>query len=269
MQARSTRKSLNSLLQPFKSPKRSETGSLSPTCTQEKSTVTTPTTTPKRRKLAKTPVSPSPSPSPSQPPSPSTRLGNRSTKSPIATITPYKRPHMAPLSASAGRSRRRSRLSGLVCPTDEATRLLIQEKAELQRQLVAIKEERALFERASTLKDKDEAAVVDKLIAKWQIACSSACEDLFDLLKPMMEAQRQATELGFGGSGFDSYGASGTDIYSKVGNADAVTGANSADVDSGDDGSGNRSADDANEPVSEDIDVPYMLRRLGIDPDLF
>ncbi|KAJ1641741.1 hypothetical protein LPJ64_006327, partial [Coemansia asiatica] len=144
------------------------------------------------------------------------------------------------------------------------------EKAELQRQLIAVKEEKALLERASTLKDKDEAAEVDRLIAKWQIACSSASEDLFDQLKPMMEAQRQAAEIGFGNTGFDYQNANDSNVC-RADNDSRLTDNASDIIDAGsdDDGSGNKSVAAAMDPSSEDIDIPYMLKCLGIDPDLF
>ncbi|KAJ1798307.1 hypothetical protein LPJ59_002584 [Coemansia sp. RSA 2399] len=121
---------------------------------------------------------------------------------------------------------------------------LVQEKTQLMRQVARVKEELALLERAHVLESKNEAAVVGALIAKWQVACSAASDDLFELLKPAMEAQRQAaaTERMFG----SAWGA--TD--------DRHNGA----VQSGE---GDQNEDDA------DIDVAYMLRQLGIDAELF
>ncbi|KAJ1803091.1 hypothetical protein LPJ56_007043 [Coemansia sp. RSA 2599] len=267
MQARSTRKSLNALRQPFKSPRRSDAGPATPTSTQEESSICTPTAISKKRKPAIAPSTPSPSRS--------TRVSTNPVKTPLkapvrteANSPTSKRLRTTPLSANAGRGRRRSRLSGLAAPTDEATRLLIQEKAELQRQLVAIKEEKTLLERAALLGGKDEAAAVDRLIVKWQIACSSASEDLFDLLKPVMEAQRQATDAGFGSAGFDDRGANGNDIRGAA-SENQLASASSTDVASDDDGPGSKQTEATDDPGSEDLDIPYMLKRLGIDPELF
>ncbi|KAJ1732798.1 hypothetical protein LPJ61_001888 [Coemansia biformis] len=138
---------------------------------------------------------------------------------------------------------------------DPETLGLMQEKAGLQRQLARVKEEVALLERCLALSEKGDKQVVDGLVAKWQVACSRACEDLFELLKPVMEAQRASAALGFGPAGFD-------DEKSNSGRA-----AEPKDEGDGAGDGGDGRSEEGGE--SEDIDIPYMLKRFGIDPELF
>ncbi|KAJ1723135.1 hypothetical protein LPJ53_002499 [Coemansia erecta] len=214
MQPHSRRASLNALRKPFKSPKKDAA---------DPAGVSTPPRKAHTKSVLSTPKTPK-ALSSSLPP-----------KKRLRTATPIR-------TATSPRSR------PLLFSTDTETRALIQERASLQRQIKDAKAENSLLERAATLKEKDEIAAVDKLIAKWQIACASACDDLFELLKPVMDAQRQSAELGFGGSGFDD----------RPLNPPAKTG-------SGEDGSGSDDTDD----MSGDIDIQYMLKHLGIDPELF
>ncbi|KAJ2745180.1 hypothetical protein GGI20_002362 [Coemansia sp. BCRC 34301] len=161
---------------------------------------------------------------------------------------PAKRPRMPQTSAASNKRRQPRRLSGapprFVC-RDEATLALMQKRSALQRQIAEAKEEVALLERAVTLSEKREAVVVGALIGKWQVACSSASDDLYELLKPMMEAQRLADQMGFGGNPFANDDAQS---QPKKDNEDG---------------------DDDDKTGDDDIDIPYMLRRLGIDPELF
>lgn len=152
------------------------------------------------------------------------------------------------LGATPTRRNKRARLSmgdggtSTLSVRDKATRALLREKTALQSRLSDVKEEIALLERAVTLEAKKEGPVVQGLIGKWQVACSSACDDLFALLKPTMEAQRQADQSGFGSHGFDD----------------------------GDDNSkAKQNEEEEVEVEDEDIDIAYMLKRFGIDPDLF
>ncbi|KAJ2072879.1 hypothetical protein GGH13_002387 [Coemansia sp. S155-1] len=156
-------------------------------------------------------------------------------------LSSNKRPRIPQTTATSSKKHQPRRLSTRGLPPrfayrDEGTLALLQEKSSLQRQLVKVKEEVALLERALTLDEKKEADVVNGLIDKWQTACSSAADDLFELLKPMMEAQRQADQMGFGGNPFVN-----DNIQPKL---------------------------DTDEEA-EDIDLPYMLKRFGIDPELF
>ncbi|KAJ2750184.1 hypothetical protein GGI19_005252 [Coemansia pectinata] len=154
-----------------------------------------------------------------------------------------KRPRIPQTTAISSKRHQPRRLSTRGLPPrfayrDEDTLALLQEKNSLQRQVAEAKEEVALLERALTLDEKKEADVVNGLIDKWQTACSSASDELFDLLKPMMEAQRQADQMGFGGNPFA-------------------------------DDSAQQPKRDTDEAEDEDIDIPYMLKRFGIDPELF
>ncbi|KAJ2835033.1 hypothetical protein GGI24_000103 [Coemansia furcata] len=146
--------------------------------------------------------------------------------------TPSKRPRIAQTSATKPRrlSARGQQAPRFVC-RDEGTLALLRDKARLQRQVAEAKEEVALLERAATLREKNEAEVVDALIGKWQAACAAASDDLFALLKPMMEAQRVSDQLGCNPFVDDSAHRPNTD--------------------------------------DDDIDVGYMLRRFGIDAGLF
>ncbi|KAJ2724721.1 hypothetical protein GGI07_001774 [Coemansia sp. Benny D115] len=153
----------SSLCKPFKSPQRTPRPPNEPT-TQE----TTSTLPVSRKRRASSPTKPE-----TTTPKPQTPLKH--------LYTPSRR-----------KSRRISNGAGLLSPqADEETRLLVQEKSKLQKQLVEIKEERALLDRAATLIEKNEAEAVNGLVSKWQVACAAACDDLFDILKPVMEAQRQ------------------------------------------------------------------------------
>ncbi|KAJ1959800.1 hypothetical protein GGI12_004150 [Dipsacomyces acuminosporus] len=142
---------------------------------------------------------------------------------------------------------------------DEATQALFQEKSSLQRELNDLKEEVALLERAKALEEKDDAKVVDSLISKWQIACSAACDELFELLKPMMEAQRQASLQGFG-SGFDQGESEDTNCFG-FGRQKLQQ---QQQQQQQQDENAEQEADQY-----EEIDIPYMLKRFGIDPELF
>ncbi|KAJ1844020.1 hypothetical protein LPJ73_005299 [Coemansia sp. RSA 2703] len=214
MQPHSRRASLNALRKPFKSPKKDASASIDvgtpPRKAHTKSVLTTLKT-------------------------PNTVPSSLPSKKRLRTATPTR-------ITTSPKSR------PLLFSTDAETKALINERTLLQRQIKDAKAANSLIERAATLKEKDEIKAVDKLIAKWQIACASACDDLFELLKPVMEAQRQSAKLGFGSSGFDD-----RPLYSS-----ANTGSNR-------DGSGSNESDD----MSGDIDVPYMLKHLGIDPELF
>ncbi|KAJ2340160.1 hypothetical protein GGH91_004255, partial [Coemansia sp. RSA 2671] len=155
-------------------------------------------------------------------------------------LSSNKRLRIPQTTAVSSKKTRRLSARGLpprfVC-RDEGTLALLQEKNGLQRQVAEAKEEVALLERALTLGEKKEAEVVDGLIGKWQAACSSASEELFELLKPMMQAQRLSDQMGFGGNPF----ASDSTQQPK------------------------RNPDDE----EEDIDIAYMLKRFGIDPEIF
>ncbi|KAJ2003584.1 hypothetical protein H4R26_002995 [Coemansia thaxteri] len=158
----------------------------------------------------------------------------------VGTPTPSNKRQRLPQTTGISAKRQPRKLSVRGLPPrfslrDEEALALVQEKNGVLRELAKAKEEVALLERALTLSEKKEASVVNGLIAKWQIACSAASNNLFDLLKPMMEAQRQASQLGF------DYGDPG----------------------------GRGSESEAAAAADEDIDIPYMLRRLGIDPELF
>ncbi|KAJ2485581.1 hypothetical protein IWW37_005902 [Coemansia sp. RSA 2050] len=151
-----------------------------------------------------------------------------------------KRPRISQTTAASSKKIRRLSARGLpprFVYRDEGTLALVQEKNSLQRQVAETKEEAALLKRALTLGAKKEAEVVDGLISKWQAACSLASEELFALLKPMMEAQRLSGQMGFGGNPFAS--------------------------DSTQQPKSNTDEED------EDIDIAYMLKRFGIDPELF
>ncbi|KAJ1949420.1 hypothetical protein FBU59_001151 [Linderina macrospora] len=144
--------------------------------------------------------------------------------------TPTRTPRRALRTPQTGNTSLRSVLSkSPMAPRftihDKETQRLLQEKARLQKELLETREQVAMLERAHLLVTKGDAETVDGLVRKWQAACAAASEDLFEVLRPMMEAQRQTDAL----------------------SAEAATAPNS----------------------EEDIDVAYMLRRLGIDPDLF
>ncbi|KAJ2320578.1 hypothetical protein H4R23_001184 [Coemansia sp. Cherry 401B] len=220
---RRARNSQNTLMKPFKSPARASASTTDP--------VSTPTRPVRKR------------PAPGSAPPLSTHL----------TVTP-KRPRTQSIRRlSSCKSVPRSPATA----RDPEIHALMQEKADVQRQLSAAKEERVVVERALALQTKDDAHTVDALIAKWQIACSAACEELFALLKPAMEAQREAAALGLR-LGFDEEqnskakppGSEYQSRHSAVGNE--ASGA------SGD-----------NDNSHEEIDIPYMLKQFNIDPDLF
>ncbi|KAJ1885592.1 hypothetical protein LPJ66_010042 [Kickxella alabastrina] len=232
----------SSLRQPFKSPQRSSTPFLTNKTTGKADMVTPNSKTDGTKPTINGTLTPASRKRPTlleTSPSLSSLLSSTHT-------TPKKRPRLTPLKISKSTGK----ITNLLSPIDKVSRALVQEKSSLQRQLTNIKEERALLERAITLKEKNEAVVVNDLISKWQSACLDACKDLFKLLKPLMEAQRQADAMGFsqsglnGGSVFDQ-GKSMQQTHDNSGN----------DADAHQD--------------DEDIDVTYMLKRLGIDPDLF
>ncbi|KAI9504485.1 hypothetical protein GGI25_005455 [Coemansia spiralis] len=220
------------LMKPFKSPKKQEQP-----------------TSPSASLASPAPPAPPASPAPPAPPAGHKRPAPETT-TPLRSLLQSKKRRSATPHSSLGK-----RPPSLVSLRDEQTQRLAQEKTSLQRQLAQTKEEIALIERASALVAKNEAVVVDALVAKWQIACASACEDLFELLKPVMEAQRQAAEMGGGwGSGHVP-----DEKKSSAGGDDA------SDA-SDDDGSSVHSADGV---LDGDINTPYMLRQFGIAPGLF
>ncbi|KAJ2842778.1 hypothetical protein IWW36_005781, partial [Coemansia brasiliensis] len=111
--------------------------------------------------------------------------------------------------------------------------------------LTQIKEETVLLERAHKLKEKDDAQVVSKLMAKWQIACAAAADDLFVLLKPVMEAHREAQQMGIAGSRFQ-----------QESNGQPKAAAECDLQTAEDDG-------------CQEIDIGYMLKQFNIDTELF
>ncbi|KAJ2449138.1 hypothetical protein EV183_005057 [Coemansia sp. RSA 2336] len=152
---------------------------------------------------------------------------------PFRLSTPLsKRPRVTP------RSSRKPNDHRLAVSRDSTVHALLQEKQSLQQQLTQLKEETVLLERAQKLKEKDDAQVVGKLMAKWQIACAAAADDLFVLLKPMMEAHRDAQQLGMAGSQSEQNRSAGQDGQ-------------------------------AAEDESQDISLAYMLKLFDIDTDLF
>ncbi|KAJ2780256.1 hypothetical protein H4R18_003568 [Coemansia javaensis] len=156
------------------------------------------------------------------------------TRTPTRTVR--RRSLASPLAAAAAAAcgspppAKRARLAA----RDPEIQALVHEKAALQRQVARVREEAALAERCLALRRKGDRQEVDALVARWQAACAQARDDLFDLLRPAMLAQREAAALGFGGGG-----------------------------------GGGSSDQPGAEDAEADIDAQYMLRRLGIDPDLF
>ncbi|KAJ2557475.1 hypothetical protein EV175_001323 [Coemansia sp. RSA 1933] len=116
---------------------------------------------------------------------------------------------------------------------------LVQERAQVLREVARVREEIALLERARALQTKGDPAVVGALISKWQVACAAASDDLFALLQPAMEAQRQAAM------------------------ADRLFGSAWASTED------DRRAAPNGEPDDTPIDVGFMLTQFGIDVDLF
>ncbi|KAJ2775788.1 hypothetical protein IWQ57_000198 [Coemansia nantahalensis] len=143
---------------------------------------------------------------------------------------------------------------------DPEIQRLVREQTALQRQAAQIRQEAALVERCLALQKKSDKQVVDALVAKWQIACARACDDLFELLKPAMEAQREAARLGFAPQGWsdDAPAADRPATPQRGGSADEQPESPAAHVH--DSGGGEE---------EEEIDIAYMLKRFGIDPDLF
>ncbi|KAJ1954671.1 hypothetical protein EC988_002305 [Linderina pennispora] len=185
----STKSARNSLAKPFKSPRK-----LPPTPAKEPAGECQ-TPPPKKRRL---------SPPPTSTPKTPTRTPRRALRTPQTG------------SASLRSVLSRSPMAPRFAINDKETLELLQEKARLQKELLEMREQVAMLERAHLLTEKGNAETVDGLVEKWQAACAAASEDLFAVLKPMMEEQRQTA------------GAENTDI-----------------------------------------DIAYMLRRLGIDPGLF
>ncbi|KAJ1742849.1 hypothetical protein LPJ68_001551 [Coemansia sp. RSA 1086] len=154
---------------------------------------------------------------------------------PFRLSTPLsKRPRLA----TPASCRKPSKDHRLAISRDSAVNALLQEKQALQQQLAQLKEETVLLERACNLKEKDDAQVVSKLMAKWQIACAAAADDLFVLLKPMMEAHRDAQQMGMAGSQSEQDRAAEQDLQAAEGE-------------------------------SQDISLAYMLKQFNIDTDLF
>ncbi|KAJ2083057.1 hypothetical protein H4R24_001096 [Coemansia sp. RSA 988] len=239
-----SKKAQNALLKPFKSPARATAGTSS--SEQDANVATTPTRPTLKRTI------------PSSAPPLNSLLRNMSQNTP----TP-KRLRTTPMTLSARRSS--GRVTRRVVPRDPEIQRLIQEKTGLQKQMAQTKEEIVLLERALTLDAKGDKKAVDALVSKWQIACSAACDELFVFLKPVMEAQREAAALGFGISTEDNrqgYCNIGTNSQSKERHQ------RSSDDDDG------RNSDENSQTVygnneEEDIDAVYMLKRFGIDPELF
>ncbi|KAJ2480261.1 hypothetical protein IWW56_002565 [Coemansia sp. RSA 2131] len=116
--------------------------------------------------------------------------------------------------------------------TDPDLHSLVLQKSKLLKQLTEAREQTTQLERAIALQTSNNARVVDALIEKWQTACVAACEDLFVLLKPVMQSQR--------------------------------------DMDQGLESTQSSSVDEESDGKSEcDIDIPFMLRQFNIDPALF
>ncbi|KAJ2824740.1 hypothetical protein IWW50_003187 [Coemansia erecta] len=249
---RRAKQAQNTLRKPFKSPARVATKTDTPDVNS------TPTQPSRKRPVPRSapPLSTLLKPSPTH-----KRDSNNSQTSTLdsehpPTITPArKRARKTPNTLSA------RRLSSYHTPHDPEINALVQEKHVVQRQLAEVREETALLERALTLREKDDANVVDALIAKWQIACSAACDDLFALLKPAMEAQRDSAALGLAlGFGDDKDGTRGGTLNGR--NRQQTTDDDDSE-DSGDSGSSD------SEQIHEDIDIPYMLKQFNIDPELF
>ncbi|KAJ2276685.1 hypothetical protein J3F81_001276 [Coemansia sp. RSA 371] len=116
--------------------------------------------------------------------------------------------------------------------TDPDLHDLVLQKSKLTKQLTEAREQTTLLERAIALQSTNNAQVVDALVDKWQTACAAACEDLFVLLKPVMQSQRDMDQ------GLENERASSSD-----------------------------EDDESNE--SDDIDIPFMLKQFNIDPSLF
>ncbi|KAJ1856216.1 hypothetical protein GGH12_002695 [Coemansia sp. RSA 1822] len=115
--------------------------------------------------------------------------------------------------------------------TDPDLHSLVLQKSKLLKQLTEAQEQTTQLERAIALQTSNNAQVVDALIEKWQTACVAACEDLFVLLKPVMQSQR--------------------------------------DMDQGLESTHSSSVDESDGESECDIDIPFMLRQFNIDPALF
>ncbi|KAJ2717116.1 hypothetical protein H4R19_000201 [Coemansia spiralis] len=230
---RRSRNASDALSKPFKSPARATAAPVA--ATDGAATVAEPVT-PTRPARTMRPLTPGSAP-------PLSRL--------LARQTPQRKPllRVPPQSAPAAKRHKPS-------PCDPAMLSLAREKGALQRQLAQIRQEVALVERCLALQKKSDKQVVDTLVAKWQTACSRASDDLFELLKPAMEAQRQSAALGFGPQPFDSPDNSRPAAPHCGG-------------DSGDEQQQKEEEAAHGDRDDEDIDIPYMLKRFGIDPDLF
>ncbi|KAJ2158804.1 hypothetical protein GGF46_003495 [Coemansia sp. RSA 552] len=202
-------KSQGTLLKPFKSPARApaasdpgNTASLATTPTKKRKArtdaqLTTPTkkrqaraddqlTAPIQKRQARTDDQLT---TPTRPPHKRAVPGS-------APVPGSKRTRATPLSLVKQRYQRRQTVGGLPLARDPELLRLQQERAGLQRQLALAREEAVLVERAVGLKDKDDAGEVGALVVKWKAACSAASEDLFELLRPMMESARDAEKAG-------------------------------------------------------------------------
>ncbi|KAJ2442576.1 hypothetical protein IWW46_002968 [Coemansia sp. RSA 2440] len=116
--------------------------------------------------------------------------------------------------------------------TDPDLHDLVLQKSKLTKQLTEARGQTTLLERAIALQSTNNAQVVDALVDKWQTACAAACEDLFVLLKPVMQSQRDMDQ------GLENERASSSD-------------------------------EDDESDKSDDIDIPFMLKQFNIDPSLF
>ncbi|PIA18605.1 hypothetical protein COEREDRAFT_6314 [Coemansia reversa NRRL 1564] len=239
---RRTRKSQNALLKPFKSPSRLTAGISS---SEQDVNITTPTRPTLKRNL----------------PSSAPPLKSLLRHTPQGSPTP-KRLRTTPMALSARRSS--GKVTRRLAPRDPEVQRLMQEKTGLQKQMAQTKEEIALLERALTLNAKGDKRAVDDLVSKWQIACSAACDELFVLLKPVMEAQREAAALGFGPSTEDNnQGYCDADIQRKEQRQQSSEEEESSNNDEG------SQTVCRNNDEEEEIDSVYMLKRFGIDPELF
>ncbi|KAJ2501713.1 hypothetical protein GGH96_001677 [Coemansia sp. RSA 1972] len=90
----------------------------------------------------------------------------------------------------------RSIRTPLKLTTDPDLHDLVLQKSKLTKCLTEAREQTTLLERAIALQSTNNAHVVDALIEKWQTACVAACEDLFVLLKPVMQSQRDMAQQG-------------------------------------------------------------------------
>ncbi|KAJ2803999.1 hypothetical protein H4R20_002673 [Coemansia guatemalensis] len=243
---RRSRKSQNALLKPFKSPSRVPAATATSPSEQDTNVATTPTRPALKRAV------------PSSAPPLNSLLRNTPQSTPVS-----KRLRTTPMSLSARRSS--GRVTRRLAPRDPEIQRLMQEKTGLQKQMAQIKEEIVLLERALTLDAKGDKRAVDELVSKWQIACSAACDELFVFLKPVMEAQREAAALGFGPStGDNSQGYCDADSQRKERHQQSGD-----DDDSSNNDESSQTVCGNNEEEEEEIDAVYMLKRFGIDPELF